>query len=137
MNVTQQNDQAEDEQDTTLLQDLNNAIKEQEQLADSGREPCVAHILLALKNQDVQKHFVEHIQSNEAFRIAYCIGGFGVSEESRIIFEFLCVPPKICLWAPRFLVLLNVFTGKVMGIIDPAPKLIPVSEQAPGIMFRL
>jgi hypothetical protein len=107
-----------------------------QQVAASGGDQCTGRILASLIDDNVQKHFIKHVLGNEAFSRAYCLGSF-IPEEDRIIFEFICTPPKICLFPMRFLVRMNIITEKVIEVIDPAPVLLPVSEQLPGVMFRL
>jgi hypothetical protein len=120
-----------------VLGNLRNAVERvREQSVATGMDPCSARILAALADENVQTHFVNHVLSNEAFSRAYCLGNF-IPEEDRLIFEFICLPPKICLFPFKFLVRLNVMTETVIEVIDPAPALIPVSEQLPGAMFRL
>lgn len=107
-----------------------------ERMSAFGFDPCSGRLLSALADERVQAHFVKHIFANEAFSRAYCLGSY-ILEEDRLIFEFNCLPPKICLLPFRFLVRFNIIADKVVEVIDPAPALVPVSEQLPGAMFRL
>uniref|UniRef100_Q07VJ8 Uncharacterized protein n=1 Tax=Rhodopseudomonas palustris (strain BisA53) TaxID=316055 RepID=Q07VJ8_RHOP5 len=120
-----------------ILENLRRAVEHaREQTVATGTDPCSSRLFAALADDRVQHHFVKHILSNEAFSRAYCLGNF-IPEEDRLIFEFVCLPPKICLFPFKFLVRINVITEKVIDVIDPAPALLPVSEQVPGAMFRL
>ena len=120
-----------------ILGNLRGAIERaREQSIATGMDPCTARIIASLADENVQQHFVKHILANEAFSRAFCLGSF-IPEEDRLIFEFICLPPKICLFPVKFLVRINVITEKVIEVIDPAPALLPVSEQLPGAMFRL
>jgi hypothetical protein len=120
-----------------IFQNLRQATERaREQAVATGLDPCNARILAALADDNVQQHFVKHILANEAFSRAYCLGSF-IPEEDRLIFEFICLPPRICLFPFKFLVRINVMTETVIEVIDPAPALLPVSEQLPGAMFRL
>ena len=122
----------------SVIEILNKAVSDAEQLIIDGfADPCLGHVVTALKDEKVQEHFVKHVSDSEIFRTAYCLGGISIPEQSRIIFEFGCVMPKICLLPQRFLVTINVITGKVEDIEDPAPPVVPVGEQAPGLMYRL
>lgn len=117
---------------------LEKAIESADRLLEMGSvSPCLKETLLALKDKKVQEHFIRHVSDSESFRTAYCLGGASIPEQSRIIFEFNCVMPKVCLVAPRFMVTLNVITGKVEQVDDPAPPVVPIGEQAPGLMYRL
>ncbi|BBB96559.1 hypothetical protein BE61_19900 [Bradyrhizobium elkanii USDA 61] len=101
-----------------------------------GPDQCTARLLAALANQSVQEHFIKHILNGEGFSRGYCLGSF-IPEEDRIVFEFICMPPKICLFPMKFLVRMNIITQAVIEVIDPAPTWVPVHEQLPGAMFRL
>lgn len=105
-------------------------------LAATGGDPCLNAVYLALQDASVQAAFVKHAGDQEVFRNALCLGSF-IPEEERIVFEFLCLPPKICLFPQRFLVRLNVVAGTVAEVVDPAPDLVPVNEQQPDTMYRL
>lgn len=122
----------------SVAESLTKAIQNAEELLVRGSvDPCLSNVVTALKDKQVQEHFIKHISDSEVFRTAYCLNGISIPEQSRIIFEFSCVMPKICLVSPRFSVNLNVITGKVEQIEDPVPPVIPVGEQAPGLMYRL
>ncbi|MDX1421903.1 MAG: hypothetical protein R3322_02120 [Kiloniellales bacterium] len=121
----------------SALEDLREAVEQlKDHVSSSGGDACFGRVIAALSDEDVQKHFVQHVLDHEAFSRAFCLGSF-IPEEDRIVFEFTCVPPKICLLPMRFLVRINLITEQVVEIIDPSPVLVPVSEQLPGAMFRL
>lgn len=125
------------EASSQIANNLRGAIEfARERMVVTGFDPCSGRILAALADPQVQDHVVKHMLAGEAFSRAYCLGSF-IPEEDRLIFEFVCLPPKICLFPIRFLVRFNIITDKVVEVIDPAPALIPVSEQLPGAMFRL
>jgi hypothetical protein len=133
----QDNNDKADAGGATVSENLRRAVEHaKEQVTVFGTDQCTGRILAALTDENVQNHFIKHVLSNEAFSRAYCLGNF-IPEEDRIIFEFICVPPKICLFPTKFLVRMNIITEKVIEVIDPAPSLVPVSEQLPGAMFRL
>jgi hypothetical protein len=74
--------------------------------------------LIALKDNKVQKHFLDHINKNEIFIEQKCVpASSGPLDELRIIFEFRCMP-CICFIPPTFMVILNTSTSKVLEIND-------------------
>ncbi len=84
-----------------------------------GGNTCDRYILSAARDERVQESFLRRISEGDYFAGAYCPAGPAIPEEARVIFEFRCLPPKICLLPNLFLVILNVFTGRVLRVIDP------------------
>lgn len=101
----------------------------EEALSKHGGSPCDRYILMAVHDSRVQQAIAKHIASGEFFIGAYCPTGPGIPEEARVVFEFRCLPPKICLLPNLFLVVLNAFTGRVLRLIDPY---FPGAEQSPS-----
>ncbi|WP_248447009.1 hypothetical protein [Sinorhizobium meliloti] len=96
------------------------AIQEYEEvLSRHGGSSCDRFILMALRNQNVVQSITEHIAGGKFFVGVYCPSIPGIPEEARVVFEFQCLPPKICILPNLFLVVLNAFTGRVLRIIDP------------------
>ena len=136
--MAEQRATTDDKKADALKKSLSECIAQGEAaLSERPDDPCLACVLIALKDTDVQDHFVKHLLNNEAFTRAYCLGGVSIPEVQRVVFEFTCVLPKICLFPMRFMVTVNVITGKVEEIADPAPTFVPVSEQMPGVAFQL
>jgi hypothetical protein len=124
------------QEEGAIIAELKKAVDElKERLGFMGGDECVGRVLTALLNEEVQRHFGSRVLKGEIFFNAVCLGNF-VPEEDRILFEFRCTPPRICLVPKRFLVRLNIVDSRVIEVIDPAPALVPVSEQLPGAMFR-
>jgi hypothetical protein len=107
------------------------ALQEYEDaLSKYGGSPCDRYILMAVHDQEVQRTLARHAMSGELFIGAYCLSGPGIPEEVRIVFEFRCPPPRICLLPKLVLVILNAFTGRVLRIVDPY---FPGMEQMWGV----
>ena len=109
----------EDQNKSSNLQNsLNEALSNYtEYLAIQGSTPCQRYTLIALKDKQVQEHFIDHINKNESFERTRCISPY--SPEAKIVFIFKCMPPRICIIPPAFLVKLDIENSKVTEIIDP------------------
>jgi hypothetical protein len=125
------------EQEAKLLNALEKALTDAEERLAAMPNPSWLYVIDALKEPQVQSHFIDHILDSEAFRTAYCLSGESDPEEKRIVFEFNCTERKISLIAPRFLVHFNVATRRVSRIEDPAPARIPVGASLPGMQYCL
>ena len=88
-------------------------------LAAYGSSIWERYVLMALLDSEVQKHFIAHVENDELFLGAKCWTGVGLPEETIIIFEFTCIPPRICFVSPTFLVRLNIINYEVLEIKDP------------------
>jgi hypothetical protein len=135
-NETQTKHKASD-QESELLSSLERALAYAEQQLAAAPNQCWLYVIGALKEPQVQSHFIDHILDSEVFRSAYWLNGESVPEEARLIFEFNCTEQKIALIAPRFLVHFNTVTGRVSQIEDPAPMRIPVGAPLPGFQYCL
>jgi hypothetical protein len=99
---------------------IKTAIEEYEDAVTKyGGSPCDRYIFMAMHDKKVQLAFVRHIANSELFIGAYCLSGPGIPEEARVVFDFRCLPPRICLLPNLFLVVLNAFTGRVLRLVDP------------------
>jgi hypothetical protein len=136
-NAESQNQRKPSEQEAELLSALEKALADAQERLASTPNPSWLYVIEALKEPQVQSHFIDHILDSEVFRTAYCLNGEVNPEEARIVFEFTCAERKIALIAPRFLVHFNVATRRVSQIDDPAPTLIPVGASAPGMQYCL
>ena len=97
---------------------LNEALSNYtEYLATKPSTPCERYTLIALKDKQVQEHFLSHINNNESFERTKCLSSY--SQEAKIVFIFKCMPPRICFIPPAFLVKLDIEDSKVTEIIDP------------------
>lgn len=109
----------EDQNKSSELQSyLNEALSNYtEYLATQGSTPCQRYTLIALKDKQVQEHFLDHIKHNELFEGTKCL--YYNYNESKIVFIFKCIPSRICFIPPAFLVKLDIEHSKVIEIIDP------------------
>jgi hypothetical protein len=124
-------------QEAELLSALEKALADAQERLVATPNPSWLYVIEALKEPQVQSHFIDHILASEVFRTAYCLNGESNPEEARIVFEFSCTERKISLIAPRFLVHFNVATRRVSHIEDPAPARIPVGASMPGMQYCL
>ncbi|MEA3117759.1 MAG: hypothetical protein QOI13_1029 [Paraburkholderia sp.] len=136
-NVEPQNQRKPSEQEAELLSALEKALTDAQQRLAETPNPSWLYVIDALKEPQVQSHFIDHILDSEVFRTAYCLSGESNPEEARIVFEFNCTERKISLIAPRFLVHFNVATRRVSRVEDPAPARIPVGASLPGMQYCL
>jgi hypothetical protein len=83
-----------------------------------GGTLCDRYLLLALSDEDVQKHFLDHAK-NELFTGARCPPGPGPVDLAYVLFAFRVLPPAMSFLPIFFLVTINTLTGKVVEIIDP------------------
>jgi hypothetical protein len=120
-----------------LLSALEKALADAQERLVATPNPSWQYVIEALKDPQVQSHFIDHILDSEVFRNAYCLNGETNPEEARIVFEFSCTERKIALIAPRFLVHFNVATRRASHIEDPAPARIPVGTSMPGMQYCL
>ncbi|RUL77532.1 hypothetical protein [Dyella choica] len=123
--------------ETELLGALEKAVADAQGLLGATSNPSWPYVIEALKDPQVQSHFIEHLLDAEVFRTAYCLNGESDPDEARIVFEFSCTERKISLFAPRFLVHFNIATRQVSQIEDPAPMRIPVGGSMPGMQYCL
>jgi hypothetical protein len=133
----QQDHRKPSEQEAELLNALERAMADAQARLTSAPNASWLYVLEALKELQVQSHFIDHILDSEVFRTAYCLNGEINPEEARIVFEFSCAERKIALIAPRFLVHFNIATRRVSRIEDPAPTLVPVGASLPGMQYCL
>ena len=124
-------------QEAELLSALGKALTDAQERLVATPNPSWQYVIEALKDPQVQSHFIDHILDSEVFRNAYCLNGATNPEEARIVFEFSCTERKIALIAPRFLVHFNVAKRRALHIEDPAPALIPVGTSMPGMQYCL
>lgn len=124
-------------QGTELLGALEKAVADAQAMLAATSNPTWPYVIEALKEPQVQSHFIEHLLDSEVFRTAYCLNGESDPDEARIVFEFSCTERKISLFAPRFLVHFNIATRQVSQIEDPAPMRIPVGGSMPGMQYCL
>ena len=103
----------------------------EEALGKHGGSPCDRYVLMAVHDTRVQEAISRHIADNEMFMGAHCPAGPGIPEQARVVFEFRCLPPRICLMPSLFMAILNAFTGRVLQVVDPY---VPVGEQAPAAL---
>lgn len=101
----------------------------EEALGKHGGSACDRYVLMAVHDSRVQQAIARHIADNEMFMGAHCPSGPGIPEQARVVFEFRCLPPRICLMPSLFMAILNAFTGRVLQVIDPY---VAGSEQAPA-----
>jgi hypothetical protein len=122
---------------SVLERNLLEAVSRLRQRADVvGNDFCSERVLAALESPEVRQRFLGMLSSGATFENAFCLGGF-TPYEDRVVFQFRRAPPTIDLLPQRFLVRLDLETGAVADILDPAPNLIPLSEQFPTALFRL
>jgi hypothetical protein len=74
-----------------------------------------------LRDSQVQKHFIEHVNKGETFIKARCLSTSAPTSttEASILFEFCCMPPKISFMPLAFMAKINIRTRKVLEIVDP------------------
>jgi hypothetical protein len=84
-----------------------------------GGTLCDQRVIAALSNEQVQEHFLSHVEASELFTGAYCPPWPGIPEEAFVLFEFRVLPPRISIFPTYFLVVLNTITGQLVRIIDP------------------
>ncbi len=84
-----------------------------------GGSVCDLRVIAALSDEEVQKRFATHVEKCELFTGAYCPSWPSIPEEAPVLFEFRVIPPKVFLCPVYFLVILDVFTAKVVRIFDP------------------
>ena len=101
----------------------------EEALGKHGGSACDRYVLMAVHDPRVQQAIARHIADNEMFMGAHCPSGPGIPEQARVVFEFRCLPPRICLMPGLFMAVLNAFTGRVLQVIDPY---VAGVEQAPA-----
>jgi hypothetical protein len=101
----------------------------EEALGKHGGSPCDRYILMAVHDPRVQQAIARHIADNEMFMGAHCPAGPGIPEQARVVFEFRCLPPRICLMPSLFMAVLNAYTGRVLQVIDPY---VAGEQQAPA-----
>jgi hypothetical protein len=77
---------------------------------------CLRHVIEVLKDKKVQEHFICHLK-DEYFQGFSCHSF--VIEEVKVVFTFVCKPPRICFVAPAFAVNYDLGTQTVTGITDP------------------
>ena len=58
---------------------------------------CLRHVIEVLKDKKVQEHFICHLK-DEYFQGFSCHSF--VIEEVKVVFTFVCKPPRICFVAP-------------------------------------
>src|ERR1700691_5386545 len=136
-NAEPQNQHKPSEQEAELLNALEKALADAQERLAATPNPSWLYVIDALKEPQVQSHFIDHVLDSEVFRTAYCLSGESNPEEARIVFEFNCIERKISLIAPRFLVHFNVAARRVSLIEDPAPARIPVGASLPGMQYCL
>jgi hypothetical protein len=136
-NAEPQNQRKPSQQETELLNALEKALADAQERLAATPNPSWLYVIDALKEPQVQSHFIDHMLDSEVFRTAYCLSGESDPEEARIVFEFNCAERKISLIAPRFLVHFNVAARRVSRIEDPAPARIPVGSSLPGMQYCL
>jgi hypothetical protein len=124
-------------QEAALLSALEKALADAQERLAATPNPSWIWVMEALKEPQVQSHFIDHVLDSEVFRTAYCLNGESDPDETRILFEFICTEKKIALIAPRFLVHFNLATRRVSQIEDPAPMRIPVGTSLPGMQYCL
>jgi hypothetical protein len=101
---------------------LVHAIKDySESVTRFGGTLCDTYLLIALSDEVVQKHFINHAK-NEFFAGARCLPGPRPVDQAHILFAFRVLPPAIRLLPVFFLVTINTLTGKVVEVIDPHPS---------------
>jgi hypothetical protein len=108
--------------DKEAVDQLTRATNEySESVTRFGGTLCDRYLLLALSDEEVQRHFIDHAKTG-LFTGARCPPGPGPVDLAFVLFAFRALPPAISLLPVFFLVTINTLTGKVVEIVDPYPS---------------
>jgi hypothetical protein len=99
--------------------DLKAQIEKLKEVAAKSIAPCLTAKYIAFSDRRVRDLFVKKFQDGYVFQGIECLDVLSIPEKKYVLFDFDCKPGTLCLIKPAFLVVVNMISASVEGIVDP------------------